>query len=60
MNNNNDEFGEDTLREISLAVRHADANTILDTIVVHVHKHADGAPQSDDITLAIIKYHEKK
>lgn len=60
MNNNNDEFGEDTLREISLAVRHTDAHTILDTIVVHVHKHADGAPQSDDITLAIIKYHEKK
>ncbi len=59
MNNNNDEFGEDTLREISLAVRHTDAHTILDTIVVHVHKHADGAPQSDDITLAIIKYHEQ-
>jgi len=58
MNNNNEEFGEETLREISLAIHHADANDILDTIVIHVHNHADGAPQSDDITLAVIKYHK--
>ena len=56
MNHDNDEFGEDQLKDIAVYTRHMDASAILETIVLAVQKHANDAPQSDDITLAVVKY----
>lgn len=56
MNHNNDEFGEEQLKDIAVYTRHMDASAILETIVLAVQKHANDAPQSDDITLAVVKY----
>lgn len=56
MNNNNEEFGEQQLKDIVMYSRHLDAAAIMESVVLGVHKHADGAPQSDDITLAVVKY----
>lgn len=56
MNHDNDEFGEEQLKDIAVYTRHMDASAILETIVLAVQKHANDAPQSDDITLAVVKY----
>ncbi len=56
MNNGNEEFGEQQLQDIAMYSRHLDAAAIMESIVLAVHHHADGAPQSDDITLAVVKY----
>ena len=55
MNAKEEEFGETRLQELILSHRQLTAQELIDEIVTAVRKHADGTPQSDDITLLVVK-----
>ncbi len=48
-------FGEEALRRVILANRHLPAAGILEAILAAVAAHTSGEPQSDDITLVVIR-----
>ena len=55
MNKKSEEFSDEALEKLSLEMASASAETILKEIQSEVQKFTDGANQSDDITLVIIK-----
>jgi len=55
MNKDNKEFGEEKLRDIISDYKNADPELIIDKIISEVEKHSGSTPQSDDMTLMIIK-----
>lgn len=55
MNKNQEQFGEERLQSLILANKDKSAEEIIDTIVKEVRKHAGAHPQSDDITMMVIK-----
>jgi sigma-B regulation protein RsbU (phosphoserine phosphatase) len=50
-----EEFGEQRLKELLLAVKDLSASEIIDTVIREVRKHAGANLQSDDITIMAIK-----
>lgn len=52
---NEQEFGEDRLQKIVQDHRHERASSLLDEILKAVHRHAGSVPQSDDITVVVVK-----
>lgn len=57
MNNDNVEFGEDTLRQVLHESRTKTSDEILQSVVSAVNIHVGSAPQSDDITAMAITIH---
>lgn len=55
MSPDQEEYGEARLQTVLEAHRTETAQEILDAVLEDVHRHADGAPQSDDITMIILK-----
>lgn len=55
MNANHEQFGEERLQQLLLEHRERTAEEIIDIIVKEVRKHAGAHPQSDDITIMVIK-----
>lgn len=55
MNGSQEQFGEERLQSLILEHKHKSAEEIIDTIVKEVRKHAGAHPQSDDITMMVIK-----
>ncbi len=55
MNKKSEEFSDEALEKLSLEMAGASAETILKGIQSEVQKFADGANQSDDITLVVVK-----
>lgn len=55
MNANHEQFGEERLQSLLLENRAKTAEEIIDIIVTEVRKHAGAHPQSDDITIMVIK-----
>ncbi len=55
MNTKNEEYGEEKLIEVAKDNASLSAADLLKKIIDTVQKHATGEPQSDDITLIIIK-----
>jgi sigma-B regulation protein RsbU (phosphoserine phosphatase) len=51
-----EEFGDERLQAIAQATGQATAQTIVDRIVTDVRTFTKGAPQSDDITVMVIRY----
>ena len=49
-------FGKAGLMEVVRAVAHLPAETICDKIVETLRRFADGEPQRDDVTLAVVKF----
>jgi serine phosphatase RsbU (regulator of sigma subunit) len=50
------EFGDDRLIEVSERARDRSAQSLVDAIVAAVREFTKGAPQSDDITVMVIRY----
>jgi sigma-B regulation protein RsbU (phosphoserine phosphatase) len=50
-----EEYGIERLKDQTFKNRSSSSNNILHAILQDVKNHAGGAPQSDDITLMIIK-----
>jgi len=55
MNVDHVQFGDERLQEIILANRNASASDIIDMVIREVRKHAGANPQSDDITIMVLK-----
>jgi len=55
MNSNNQQFSEERLQALILEHKERTAEEIIDTVVKEVRKHAGAHPQSDDITIMVIK-----
>ncbi len=55
MNNNGEEYSDERLEKFATGLIGYDADEILDKITSNVHDFTEGAPQSDDITMVIIK-----
>ncbi|MGD8307218.1 MAG: SpoIIE family protein phosphatase [Ignavibacteria bacterium] len=55
MNNNGEEYSDERLEKYAVGLTGYDADKILNKITTNVHDFTDGAPQSDDITMVIIK-----
>jgi sigma-B regulation protein RsbU (phosphoserine phosphatase) len=55
MNNWQEEFGEGRLLEVVMKNREAAANALIEKIIQAVKQHAGQTPQSDDITLVVVK-----
>jgi sigma-B regulation protein RsbU (phosphoserine phosphatase) len=55
MNANHEQFGEERLQSLLLEHKERTAEEIIDIIVKEVRKHAGAHPQSDDITIMVIK-----
>ena len=55
MNGSHEQFGEERLQALVLEHKNRSAEEIIDTIVKEVRKHAGAHPQSDDITMMVIK-----
>ncbi|RPI65058.1 MAG: hypothetical protein EHM44_01755 [Ignavibacteriales bacterium] len=55
MNKKSEEFSDEALEKLSLEMASASAETILKGIQNEVQKFTDGANQSDDITLVVLK-----
>lgn len=55
MNNNNEQFGEERLQKLILENKHRTAEEIIDITIKEVRKHAGAHPQSDDITMMVVK-----
>ena len=55
MNKKGEEFSDESLEKISLEMANESAENILKRIQSEVQKFADGANQSDDITLVVVK-----
>ncbi|BBD08255.1 SpoIIE family protein phosphatase [Desulfovibrio ferrophilus] len=58
MNESKEMLTEDGLFEVVTRLRDEDAKGMVDGIVQAVHAHADGAPQSDDITVLGVRLSE--
>ena len=56
MNNQKQEYGLEKLRDLAQSLSEQTAENIAAKILLDVNRHADGAVQSDDITLIVIKY----
>ncbi len=54
-NSANEAYGEERLREFLLLNRAKPAGAVLDGLVAEIRRFAGGAPQSDDITLVVVK-----
>jgi len=54
-NDRNEAFGEERLKEFLRANREKPAGALLDDLVTEVRSFAGSAPQSDDITLVVVK-----
>ena len=50
------EFGDDRLIDVANAARERSAQSLVDAIVAAVREFTKGAPQSDDITVMVIRY----
>jgi sigma-B regulation protein RsbU (phosphoserine phosphatase) len=55
MNKNGEEFSDERLEKITVKLTGKCANEILEGIKNEVRKFAEGAPQSDDITMVVLK-----
>ena len=55
MNGNQEQFGEERLQALLLEQKNSSAEEIIDSVVREVRKHAGAHPQSDDITIMVIK-----
>ena len=55
MNASQEQFSEEKLQQLLLASKDLPASGIIDAIVKEVRKHAGANPQSDDITIMVIK-----
>lgn len=55
MNKKSEEFSDEALEKLSLEMAGASADAILKEIQIKVQKFANGAHQSDDITLLVVK-----
>jgi serine phosphatase RsbU (regulator of sigma subunit) len=55
MNDDREEFGEARTTEVLRAHRGASAAALVDALVAAVQAHAGGVPQSDDITVLVVK-----
>jgi serine phosphatase RsbU (regulator of sigma subunit) len=55
MNKRGEEFSDESLEKISLEMAGESAENILKRIQCEVQKFTDGANQSDDITLLVVK-----
>lgn len=55
MNNKGEEYSDERLEKYATGLIGYDADEILDKITSNVHDFTEGAPQSDDITMVIIK-----
>ena len=55
MNSNLEQFGEDRLQSVIRNHRNAAPSEIIDSIINAVRSHAGNQPQSDDMTLIVIK-----
>jgi sigma-B regulation protein RsbU (phosphoserine phosphatase) len=55
MNANHEQFGEERLQSLLIEHKEKTAEEIIDIIVKEVRKHAGAHPQSDDITMMVIK-----
>lgn len=55
LNEEEEEFEEPALYEVCTKNRHLDAKSLKEKILEAVYKHTDGYPQSDDITLVVLK-----
>lgn len=55
MNANHEQFGEERLQALLMEHRQKTAEEIIDIIVKEVRKHAGAHPQSDDITIMVVK-----
>jgi sigma-B regulation protein RsbU (phosphoserine phosphatase) len=55
MNRNAEEYGESRLEEVLKSVHGKPAQEVLDAIHLDVKKHTGDFPQSDDITLLVLK-----
>ncbi len=60
MNSEQVEFGDDQIRAKVKEVVRQSASVILDSVLRAVQKHAADAPQSDDITMVVVKMAEQK
>ncbi|MFC2139515.1 SpoIIE family protein phosphatase [Bacteroidota bacterium] len=58
MNGKDEEFGLDRLEQIIHEHQNNNANKILDEVLNKIKSHSKGVPQSDDLTLMIIKRNE--
>ncbi|MCZ6703388.1 MAG: PP2C family protein-serine/threonine phosphatase, partial [Ignavibacteria bacterium] len=55
MDDKNEEFGEERLTGLIIKYKSEDIYKLIDRIIDEVNKFSDGTPQSDDMTLMIIK-----
>ena len=55
MNANHEQFGEERLQTLLIEHKEKTAEEIIDIVVKEVRKHAGAHPQSDDITMMVIK-----
>jgi phosphoserine phosphatase RsbU/P len=55
MNKNDEEFSEERLEKLLLSISDNSAEQILKTISQEVHKFTAGNPQSDDLTMIVLK-----
>jgi len=55
MNSNEEQFGEERLQSVLLRERDRSAGEIIDAVVKEVRNHAGAHPQSDDITIMVVK-----
>ena len=55
-NNAMEQFGDDRLVALLKENSSKEPKEIIETTFAEVHRHADGANQSDDITVMCIKY----
>lgn len=56
-NNEKELFGDNRLMALLKLYASSEPNEIIDETFAHVRKHADGAEQSDDITVMCLKYY---
>lgn len=59
--NNDDEefFGENRLEEVIRSARHSSASDIIESLLDAIRRYSGDTPQSDDITIIVVKYMEK-
>lgn len=55
MNGNLEQFGEERLQSLILKHKNDSAEQIIDAVITEVRQHAGAHPQSDDITMMVIK-----
>jgi len=59
MNPNHEQFSEKRLKELMINLKNKDIKEIVGNVRQEIHKFADGAPQSDDITMLALRYRGK-